>query len=130
VPPWLTAQNYWAFPEEIQPGVLEEIPLVLKRNMWFQNERASGDFAHQVREQLTATYSNRWIECGRHVAWAPRSPDHTPLDFFLWDCLKELIYSLPVDLEEDRIGCTVEAAATTRQKLHIFKKHTLQSLLQ
>jgi hypothetical protein len=62
VPPWLTAQNYWAFLEEIVPGVLDEIPLVLKRNMWFQNERAAGDFAHQVREQLTATYSNCWIE--------------------------------------------------------------------
>jgi hypothetical protein len=44
--------------------------------------------------------------------------------------MKELIYSLPVDLEEDHIGRTVEAAATTKQKLHIFKKHTLQSLLQ
>jgi hypothetical protein len=42
--------------------------------------------------------------------------------------MKELIYSLPVDLEEDRNGRIVEAAATTRQKLHIFK-HTLHSLL-
>jgi hypothetical protein len=50
------------------------------------------------------------------------------LDFFLWGCVKELIYSLPVDLEEDRIGRIVEAAATTRQKLHIFK-HALHSLL-
>jgi hypothetical protein len=44
--------------------------------------------------------------------------------------MKELIYSLPFDLEEDHIGRTVEAAATTSQELHIFKKHTLQSLLQ
>jgi hypothetical protein len=50
------------------------------------------------------------------------------MDFFLWGYMKELIYSLPVDLEEDCIGRIVEAAATTRQKLHIFK-HTLQSLL-
>jgi hypothetical protein len=51
-----------AFLEEVLPGVLEEIPLALKRNMWFQNDRAAGDFAYQVREQLTATYSNCWVE--------------------------------------------------------------------
>jgi hypothetical protein len=32
------------------------------RETWFQNDRAAGDFAHQVREQLTATYSNCWNE--------------------------------------------------------------------
>jgi hypothetical protein len=62
------------------------------------------------------------------VAWAPNSLGHTPLDFFLWGYMKVLIYSLPVDLEEDHIGHIVEAVATTRQKLHFFK-HALQSLL-
>jgi hypothetical protein len=28
--------------------------------------------------------------------WPPRSPDLTPLDFFLWGTLKERIYQTPV----------------------------------
>jgi hypothetical protein len=32
--------------------------------------------------------------------------------FFLWDHIKALIYTLPVDSEEDLIARTVEAAAT------------------
>jgi hypothetical protein len=46
------------------------------------------------------------------MAWPPRSPDITPLDFFLWGHIKALIYILPADSEEDLIDRIVEAAAT------------------
>jgi hypothetical protein len=42
---------------------------------------------------------------------------------FLWNHIKALIYTLPVDSEEDRIACIVEAAATIRQQSGIFE-HT------
>ena len=37
----------------------------------------------------------------------PRSPDMTPLDFFLWGFVKELVYQTPIENEQDlrnRIG--------------------------
>jgi hypothetical protein len=68
---------------------------------------------HQVWEYLTITYNDRWIGQGGPIAKPTRSLNLTPIDFlFLWDHIKALIYTLPVDSEEDLIARIVEAAAT------------------
>ncbi|GBN34291.1 hypothetical protein AVEN_34826-1 [Araneus ventricosus] len=36
-----------------------------------------------VRTFLDTTFPNRWIGRGGPIAWPPKSPDITPLDFFL-----------------------------------------------
>ena len=36
--------------------------------------------------------------------WPPRSPDLTPMEFFLWGHIKALIYTTPVDSGEDLSG--------------------------
>jgi len=56
------------------------------------------------------------------MTWPSRSPDLTPLDYFLWGYIKALINTSPVDSEDDLIARIVEAAATwhferTRQSL-------------
>ena len=38
------------------------------------------------------------------MAWPPRSPDFIPVDVFLWDHIKALIYTSPVDSEKDIIA--------------------------
>jgi len=63
------------------------------------------------------------------MAWPPTSPDLTPMDFFLWSHNKALIYTSPVDSEEDYITRTVVAAATIRQQPGIFERPR-QSLLR
>ena len=54
----------------------------------------------------------RWIGRGGPIAWLPRSPDITPLDFFLWSYVKDVVYRTKVkdisDLKE-RITAAVEA---------------------
>jgi hypothetical protein len=111
------------FLKEMLPELLEEIPLSLKRNTWFQHDWAAADISRQVREHLTTTYKDRWIGRGGGgaVAWSPRSPDLTPLGFFLWGYIKTLIYSSPVDSEEDLLARIFEAAAIIRQKPGIFE---------
>jgi len=37
----------------------------------------------------------RWIGRGGPTAWPPTSPDLTPLDLFLWGCVKESTYTVP-----------------------------------
>ncbi|KAJ8866879.1 hypothetical protein PR048_032741 [Dryococelus australis] len=45
---------------------------------------------------LSSTYSH-----GCPIAWPARSPDSTPLDFFLWVHMKDVIYQTSVEPEED-----------------------------
>lgn len=54
LPPWLSAQIYWVFLEELLQE-LEEISLTLRENMWFQNNGAVAHFARQVQEHSTTT---------------------------------------------------------------------------
>jgi hypothetical protein len=42
------------------------------------------------------TFPNRWIGRDGPLAWAPRSSDLTPPDYFLWGYMKDQIYKTPV----------------------------------
>ena len=45
---------------------------------------------------LDSTFANRWIGRDGPTPWPPRSPDITPLDFFLWRYVKDKVFSTPV----------------------------------
>lgn len=71
---------------------LENMPLSDTRGMYFQHDGAPAHFSLRVREYLNSEYGERWIGRGGPVEWPARSPDLTPLDFFLWGRVKELVY--------------------------------------
>ncbi|GBN27178.1 hypothetical protein AVEN_46569-1 [Araneus ventricosus] len=50
----------------------------------FQQDGAPPHWGMIVRDFLDENFPDRW--CGRSgpIPWPPRSPDITPLDFFLW----------------------------------------------
>lgn len=75
-------------------------------DVFFQQDGAPAHFSRMVRDYLDLVFPNRWI--GRHgtIFWPPRSPDLTPLDFFLWGYLKDKVFrTIPETLTEmeDRI---------------------------
>jgi len=45
---------------------------------------------------LDATFPNRLIGRDDPTPWPPRSPDITPLNFFLWRYVKDKVFSTPV----------------------------------
>jgi hypothetical protein len=49
-----------------------------------------------VRDYLDATLPSRWPGRGSPLAWPPRSPDITLLDFFLWGYVKDKVYATKV----------------------------------
>lgn len=57
-----------------------------------------------------------WIGRGSPTPWPPRSPDLTPLDFYFWGCMKELVYSTPVENEIELVGSIVEAGAIIQEE--------------
>jgi hypothetical protein len=51
------------------------------------------NFLQDVCNLLENHYPGRWIgHGGGHMAWTPRSLDFTPLDFTLWDFVKDIVY--------------------------------------
>ena len=45
---------------------------------------------------MDAKFRNRWVGRDGPTLWPPRSPDITPLDFFLWGYVKDKVFSTPV----------------------------------
>ena len=93
------------------PGLLEDIPLMVRSQMYFQHDGAPPHYSRLVREYLNASFPNRWIGRGGPIAWPPRSPDLTPLDYYIWGHMKTLVYESKVDSRaalRDRIFAVAE----------------------
>lgn len=82
------------FPNPNQPDMPD-------RSIWFQQDGAPPHFARQVREYLNTVFPGQWIGRRGPIEWPARSPDLTPLDFFLWGYLKSKVYKeKPQNLED------------------------------
>ena len=62
----------------------------------FQQDCSPPHCSSHVRRFWDATFPNRWIGRNGSTPWPPRSPDITPLDFFLWRYVKDKVFSTPV----------------------------------
>jgi hypothetical protein len=74
------------------PDVLDVIPFQLRVGMWFMRVGAQPYFSR--------------------TAWPPRSPDHNPIDFYIWGHVKNEVYSTPVTKVDElweRIIATFDA---------------------
>jgi hypothetical protein len=68
-------------------------------------------FGLQVRQYLDVIFQDKWIGRRGAIEWPARSPDLTPLDFFLWGHLKNRVYvNRPRDTEELKQRITNEIA--------------------
>lgn len=62
------------------------------KEVYFQQDGAPAHFSVAVRNYLNEIFPNRWIGRNGPIRWPPRSPDLTPLDFFLWGYLKDKVF--------------------------------------
>jgi len=76
----LTGKTYEAFLRNELPGLLEDIPLLIRSKMYFQHDGDPPHYTRHVRDYLNESFPKRWLGRGGPVAWPPRSPDLTPLD--------------------------------------------------
>lgn len=88
----LNSQRYVQLLETDLPNLLEDIPLNLRLNMWFQQDGCPSHTARTPRAVLNRLFTNRWIGKYGTVAWPARSPDLSVLDYYLWGRVKELVY--------------------------------------
>lgn len=71
----------------------EDMPL--SQLPWFQHDGAPPHTTRPVRERLNSLFGSRWIGRYGPQAWPARSPDLTPLDFFLWGYVKDRVFDRP-----------------------------------
>lgn len=77
-----------------------------------QQDGSPPHFSKEVRAWLNEKFDDRWIGRGGPISWAPRSPDLTPLDFYLWGYIKTNVYKTSVsDIDDlkDRIEREIKA---------------------
>ncbi len=115
----LTAQRFLT---EILEGVvadfIDDVPLQSYRRIWFQADGAPAHYGIQVRARLDVVFPQRWLGRGGPVPWPARSPDLTPLDFFLWGYVKDMVYVTPVpSLEDLKDRITTACASITAEML-------------
>ncbi|PSN39977.1 hypothetical protein C0J52_20372 [Blattella germanica] len=80
-------------PQLIQDGMLDSVV--------YQQYRAPPHFAIIVRDYLNETFPGRWIGRASPRLWAPRSPDLTPMDFFIWGFIKSKVYQVKINSLEN-----------------------------
>lgn len=70
--------------------------------------------AHRSRDAVDWLNDNipQWIGFNGEIKWPPRSPDLTPLDFFVWPYIKHKVYQMAPETMEDLKECVINAFNT------------------
>lgn len=116
LPDNLNGQNYLDFLENDLPNLVEEV-FDEDRPTVFQHDACPAHWSLAVRELLNNCFPNSWIGRGGPIPWPPRSPDLTPLDFYVWGRAKELVYAEEVPTREVLINRIHAAFDTMREEL-------------
>lgn len=72
---------------------IDEIEQQTGKRVIFMQDGAPPHYHLEVRNTLNARFPNGWIGRDAPIPWPPRSPDITPLDFFFWGYIKNVVYS-------------------------------------
>jgi hypothetical protein len=83
---------------------------------YFQQDGAPPHVAHQTINYLQEFFGDRLVSRDR---WPPRSPDLTPLDFYLFGSLKTKVF-------RNRIHTLEELQAAIVEEINNIDQHTLQ----
>ncbi|KZC14185.1 hypothetical protein WN55_06265 [Dufourea novaeangliae] len=69
--------------------------------MWFKQDGCPAHSTRIITQFLNVTFGDRWIGRAENHKWTARSPDLTPLDFYLWGKLKQQVYNEILTTKED-----------------------------
>lgn len=87
-----------------------------ENSVYFQQDGAPPHYRKNVRDWLNLHFTDQWMGRRGSIEWPARSPDLTPLDFFLWGHLKTVVYKTPpVDLVDLRNRIEIECRALRRE---------------
>lgn len=88
----MNSQRYLHFLETKITDFLDGIPLADRAKIYFQQDGAPIHGTREVMGWLDQKFGQQWIGRNAPNHWPARSPDLSPLDFFLWGFLKNKVY--------------------------------------
>jgi len=92
--------------------------------IWFQQDGAPPHYGTDVRAFLNTQFPRRWIGRRGEIEWPARSPDLTPLDYYLWGHLKSKVYETqPRTLDELRNRIQQAANSIDKETIHRAVTH-------
>jgi len=87
---------------------------------WFQQDGATCHISNDSLSAVREIFGQKVISKRGDINWPPRSPDLSPMDFFLWGYLK-VFNSNPATLEELK--------ARIREEMQNISRNTCQSVI-
>ncbi|XP_041984653.1 uncharacterized protein LOC121737150 [Aricia agestis] len=119
LPQNLNGVEYESFLRNVFHELMEDMPLETRQNMIFMHDGCPAHFRLAVRSWLDQHFPDRWIGRGGPIPWPARSPDITPMDFFVWGRMKSLVYAtdVPVPNIEDLRNRIINAAQEIQSEL-------------
>ncbi|XP_067005481.2 uncharacterized protein [Anabrus simplex] len=112
LPDRLTPEYYNYFITEVLPKLLEDLPLGIRSKICFQQDGAPVHRLKAVRKELPSIFPGGWFGKNESVAWPPRSPDLNPVEFFLWNHLKNVVYKKPYKSVDDLLDSIKSSIAS------------------
>lgn len=103
LPSPLKGQDYLKFLLEDLPPMLRELPDQKQQTMWFMHDGAPQHSYRPVQDLLNGRYPKRWIGKGGEVSWPPSSADLNPIDFYVWEEIKEKMAKCPTCKTRDEL---------------------------
>lgn len=111
-----------AYLDMLQTRILPAIQALYGNEMfYFQQDGAPPHYHRDVRLYLDETLPGRWVgRRGAAAEYPPRSPDLTPLDFYLWGTVKNEVYrQKPATINELRDKIVASCAAIMTDTLTV-----------
>lgn len=100
----LNGQRYQEILRGSVSNFLNALPQNRRRECWYQLDGAPAHSSAAVYQELNQMFDDHWIGPNGPCRWPPRSPDLTPLDFYLWGRIKDEVYVRPVQTREELLN--------------------------
>lgn len=115
----LNRNSYLDMLQNFLTNELDELPLNYRMEMFYQHDGCPAHYAGIVRQWLNTEFHDNWIGRDGPILWPPRSPDLTIMDFYLWGRLKQIVYSEPLDNDEEQLKNRIQNAVQSLSILEI-----------
>lgn len=97
----LNSNKYMEILRTVVDTFIDSLPLNIYNSMYYQMDGCGPHNTREVYDKLVEMFEDRWFGYRGPWRWPARSPDLTPLDFYLWGTIKTIVYATPATSKED-----------------------------